>query len=196
VASICIISAYASTDAAGTRLVEAYASGARRGGHRVDVEDIGALRLDMVAAPSSSLSVVHKPEPALEALVHRILAADHLVLAVPVNRTHIPPLLHSFVNRVFVTDAFGQPHPAVWGVAPFLNLRTARIVSTLDAGSWEEFQRTRTARFHPLKKSVLEVMGFKKVRTTTVPPIYDTSPENPFMQKWIGKMAALGEASF
>ncbi len=194
-ANICIISAYPSTDDAGSRLVDAYAAGAHKGGHGVDALNIHELRLDPVGSlfPTEAGQPL---EPALDAVIKRVLRADHLVLFVPVDRSHIPPLLHAFVGRVFVTDTFGQPHAAVWGGAPFLNLRTVRIISTLDAGSWEEFQRTRTARFHPLKKSVLEVMGFKKVRTTTVPPIYDASLDNSFMQKWMGKMEALGEASF
>lgn len=49
-----------------------------------------------------------------------------------------------------------------------------------------------TARYHPLKKSVLESLGFGKVYTTTIPPHYrNGSPD--YHDKWIRKAAALGK---
>lgn len=180
----------------GQLLADAYRDGSLAGGHRVEEASVYRLRFDPFVQAYNASAGAQPFEPDLEALVRHILNSEHLVIFVPVHRTMVPAVLQAFFSRLFQTDSFGQPHPVVWGGAPFLNMRSARIISTLDPESWQEFQKTRTARFHPLKKSVLEVMGFKRVRTTTVPPVYDATPENPFLKKWAEKIFALGEACF
>jgi hypothetical protein len=65
----------------------------------------------------------------------------------------------------------------------------------LDHYSWKEFQVECTAQYHPLKKSVLEVLGFSKVYTTTIAPQYKNgSPD--YHDKWIKKIEGLGEKIF
>lgn len=193
-ASICIIKAYTPEESFGLHLADAYKKGAIEGGHKVQEINIYDLNFDPFAYTFSSLSSVTL-EPDMQQVIHEILRCDHLVIFVPVYKLYVPSVLQSFFQQIFRTDYYGKPLAAIWGDIPFLHLKTARIISTLDKDSWLEFQKDRNARFHPLKKSVLEFMGFQKVRTTTVPPAYDDK-ESDYVKKWINKIAALGNHSF
>ena len=194
-ASVCILSAFSEDNVLGQRLLQAYTAGAIAGGHRVQYVNIPRLHFDPFA-----YTYAFQNPPALEEdlrkAVEKMVQSDHLAIFVPIFKSFIPTITQSFFQLLFAPDNFGKPPARVWGETPYLQLKTARIVSTLDADSWAEFQKDRSARFHPVKKSVLEVLGFRKVRTTTVPPVYDLSAENPFLAKWLGKIEELGEKNF
>ena len=194
-ATVCILSAYTDDDVLGQRILEAYTAGALAGGHRVQSITIYRLHFDPFAYTYS----FQRP-PALEEdlkkAVAKILQSDHLAIFVPVFKAYIPTITQSFFQLLFAPDTFGKPPSRIWGESPYLHLKTARIVSTLDADSWAQFQKDRSARFHPVKKSVLEVLGFWKVRTTTIPPVYEMRAENEYLQKWLGKIRELGEKNF
>lgn len=194
-ASICMMTAYPEADFWGRRLVTAYQEGALEAGHAVTLVDIQQLSFD----PYAYSYAQHRPlplEPDLRRVVDLILRCNHLVLFVPVFKTHLSAVLQTFFQRLFTTDHFGRPEPAIWGEAHYLHMKTARIISTLDVDAWHALQRDRSARFHPLKKSVLELLGFRKVRTTTIAPAYELTAENDYIRKWEAKMRELGEKSF
>lgn len=193
-ASICIIKAYTPEESFGLQLADAYKQGALAGGHKVHEINIYDLNFDPFAYTYSSASTVLL-EPDMQQVIQDVLHADHLVIFVPVYKRYVPSILQSFFQQIFRTDSYGKPLPAIWGDTPFLHLKTARILSTLDKDSWVEFQKDRNARFHPLKKSVLELLGFQKVRTTTIPPAY-VDGEIGYVKKWIGKIETLGNHSF
>lgn len=192
--SVCILRAYTAEESFGRDLAGAYRDGALKGGHRVEDINIYDLSFDQF-----NYAYVHQPgtiEHDLQYVIRSILGCDHLVIFVPVYKAYIPSVLLAFFNSIFYTDAFGQLSPAIWGSMPFLHMKTGRIISTLDQESWQEFQKKRDPRFHPLKKSVLEIMGFKKVRTTTVPPVYEGNEGGEHYQKWLKKIFVLGETCF
>ena len=170
-ASVCILSAFTEDDVLGQRLLGAYTAGALAGGHRVQYVNIQQLHFDPFA-----YTYAFQNPPALEedlkGAVAKMLQSEHLAIFVPVFKAFIPTVTQAFFQLIFAPDPFGKPPSRIWGEAPYLQLKTARIVSALDSDSWAEFQKDRSARFHPVKKSVLEVLGFRKVRTTTVPPVY------------------------
>ncbi len=192
---MCILTAYSAENLLGQRLLQAYSAGALAGGHQVRQVNIQALQFDPFA-----YTYAYQQPPVLErdlkSAVKQMLQSDHLAIFVPVFKAYIPTVTQSFFQLLFTPDSFGKPPARVWGETPFLQLKTARIISSLDGESWAEFQKDRSARFHPVKKSVLEVLGFRKVRTTTVPPVYELKEENGYFQKWLGKIRELGEKNF
>lgn len=192
-ASICILRAYTPEETDGTRLADAYRDGALKAGHDLKDIDVHELNFDPFVYAYQQPGTMERD---LEQVINAILRADHVVIFVPVYKAHIPMMVHSFCSRIFYTDSFAQVSKEVWGPRPMFHLKTARIISLLDTESWQEFQKDRDARFHPLKKTVLELMGFQKVRTTTVPPFYKEKGEGAYFQKWMEKIFGLGEHGF
>lgn len=192
-ASICILRAYTPEETDGIRLADAYREGALKAGHALKDINIYDLNFDPFVYAYQQPGAMERD---LEQVINAILRSDHVVIFVPVYKAHIPMMVHSFCSRIFYTDSFGQVSKEVWGQMPMFHLKTARIISSLDPESWQEFQKDRSARFHPLKKSVLELMGFQKVRTTTVPPFYKEKGEGAYFQKWMEKIFGLGEHGF
>lgn len=189
---VCLIHAFTEKEPFGLQLVDAYRQAAVQAAHQLHYIDIYSLNFDPFTYVSRTYQ---EPEEDLKRVIRSILAGRHLVLFLPVYRAYIPSFSQAFFHKIFQTDPYGRPPIPLWGTHPDLHLKTARIVSLLDHYSWQEFKVARTARYHPLKKSVLEVFGFGKVYTTTIPPYYSNgSPD--YYQKWVKKLAGLGEKIF
>jgi len=184
---VCLIQAFSQEQPFGLELVQAYRQAATEAGHALHFIDIHALSFDPIVYPGNQAL-----ETDLQEAVQAIIAAQQLLIALPVYRDFMPTRSQGFFRKIFHTDALGRPLVALWGPHPDLPLKTARILSLLDHYSWQEFKQARTSRYHPLKKSVLEGLGFGKVYTTTIPPQYrNGSPD--YHDKWIRKVAALGK---
>jgi putative NADPH-quinone reductase len=188
----CLIHAFSEKEPFGLELVDAYRQSAIEAGYTIHFINIYSLHFDPFAYTGR---IGEEVEPDLKQVIHHIQSARQLVICVPVYRAYIPSLSQAFFNKIFQTDPYGRPPAHLWGNYPDLQLKTARIISLLDHYSWQEFKVERTARYHPLKKSVLEVLGFNKVYTTTIPPQYKNgSPD--YHEKWIKKIRGLGEKIF
>jgi len=188
----CLIHAFTDKEPFGLEIVETYRRAAVEAGFTIHFVNVFSLNFDPFTYVRN---VGEELEPDLKQVVKYIQSARQLVICVPVHRAYIPSVSQAFFNKIFQTDSLGRPSVQVWGNYPDLHLKTARIISLLDHYSWKEFQIERTARYHPLKKSVLEVLGFSKVYTTTIPPQYKNgSPD--YHDKWIRKIEGLGEKIF
>lgn len=189
---ICLIHAFTAKESFGLELIEAYRLAAVDLGFTLHFTDIHTLDFDPFIYPGRA---AYELESDLKDVIKSIVSSRHLAIFMPVYQAYIPTLSQAFFNKIFQTDSVGRLPAQIWGSHPGLSLKTARIISLLDHYSWMEFKVERTTQYHPLKKSVLEVLDFGKVYTTTIPPYYKHA-NSDYRDKWLKKIKVLVEKTF
>jgi putative NADPH-quinone reductase len=166
-------------------LAEAYARGARAGGHSVARLDVGALDLSPVASAEEFLAVPPRQAVAVQAAIRD---CDHLVLIFPLWLGGAPAKLKAVLEQVFRYDfalstAGGAPRGLLSG-------RSARLVVTMGMPA-PIFRWIFGAHgLKALSRGVFWLSGFRPVRETILGGV---PPEGvKFDGRWLSLMEALG----
>jgi putative NADPH-quinone reductase len=101
----------------------------------------------------------------------------------------LPAIAKGFIDRVFLPGfAFKYRENSVWW-DKLLAGKTAHIITTLDQPSWYYRFVFGRPSINQLKKSTLQFCGIRPVRTTSIGPIKNSSPEQRL--KWLNKIETL-----
>jgi len=172
-------------------LAQAYARGAREGGHDVELLDVAQLDFPLLRS-KRELDRPDAPE-ALRGAQRALLRSDHVVLIYPVWNAGMPALLKGFLEQVF-RPAFIFPKTAPGQELGFLASltqekglagRTARVVATMQMPAF-----VYRWYFHPHpERNTLRLSGIRPVRESLVGSVHRSSERRA---QWLSKIHALG----
>ena len=170
-------------------LADAYAAGAREGGHEVRTIDVALL--DFAVLRSQRDWEHGAVPPALRPAQDAILWAEHLVLFFPLWLGDMPALLKGFLEQVarpgfaFTRGAGGSPftHKALKG-------RSARIVVTMGMPALVYRWYFRAHSVRSLERNILGFVGIAPINETLVGNVEALTPADG--QQWVRRLNRLG----
>jgi NAD(P)H dehydrogenase (quinone) len=170
-------------------LGRAYAEGAQRGGHDVQVFALSDMTFDPILRDGYRKE--QKLEPDLLAAYSSLAACDHWVLVFPLWCGDMPALLKGFIERILQPDLIARQsseHEMNWHI--FSN-KTARIVMTMGmpVSIYRWFYRGHALKL--LTRNILHFIGVKPVRHTLYGMIATSKPEQ--RERWLDEMRNLGQ---
>jgi len=172
-------------------LAEAYASGAREGGHDVAWLDVATLDFPLLRSKAE----LDRPDApaAIRGAQTALLRSDHVVLLYPVWNGGMPALLKGFLEQVF-RPAFIFPQATPGRELGFLAHftqqkglagRTARVVATMQMPAF-----VYRWYFHPHpEKNTLRLSGIRSVRESLIGSVHRSSERRA---QWLSKLHDLG----
>lgn len=170
-------------------LADAYADGARLGGHEVRTLSIASMEFPLLER-SEDFRRGAAPEP-IRGAQRAIGWADHLVILYPLWLGSMPARLKGFFEQV-LRPGFAFPEISSKRLPkPLLKGKSARIVVTM--GMPALFYRL-VYRAHSLKsfeRNILRFCGIAPIRATLFGLVEDASAAR--RAAWLGKMSALGQ---
>jgi putative NADPH-quinone reductase len=168
-------------------LAEAYADGARRAGHVVEMIDLAGLDVPLL---KSQNAFEHDPVPAsLRPAQDAIVAADHLVLVFPLWLGTMPALVKAFLEQVLRPGvAFeyldnGRQKLLMTG-------RSARVIVTMGMPAPIYRWWFLAHGIRGLERNILGFVGFKPVRETLLGRVAAATPQR--RAGWLTMMRTLG----
>lgn len=170
-------------------LAQAYADGARAGGHRVIVIDVAQLDFPLLRSQADFLGGMAPPE--LAEARGALLEARHVAIFFPLWLGTLPALLKGFLEQLvrpgfaYAYGAGGKGFPQ-----PLLKGRTARIVVTMGMPALAFRLWFLSAGVAILKRNILGLVGIAPVRTSLVGGVERLS--EGARARWISAMRALG----
>lgn len=171
----------------GYALADAYAEGARQGGH--GVRRLTPARLEFPLLRTQE-EFEQPPPPAIAAAQEDIRWADHLVFVYPLWMGDVPAVLKGFLEQVF-RPGFAMEDAGARMPRRLLKGRSARIVVTMGmpAAAYRWLFGAHSVK--SLKRSVLGLTGIGPVRTTLI-GLVEGSPAR--RERWLRRLEALGRA--
>lgn len=183
---IVVIVGHARTGTFCDALAEAYATGARSGGHEVELLATAGLRFDPILREA-----YERPQP-LEpdlAEAHRaIMAADHLVMVFPLWLGGIPAILKGFLERLLQPDLIDAHRAGKF--VQLLKGKSARVIMTMGMPGLVYRWWYGAHALQALKRNILEFMGVGPVRSTLLGMIESVGVEK--RRQWLDEVEALG----
>lgn len=172
-------------------LADAYAQGARAGGH--EVERIEVARLDFPLLRTRE-DFEHGPLPeALRPAQEAIGRADHLVLIYPLWLGSMPALLQGFLEQVFRPGfAFTMEGSGTGRYRKRLRGKSARVVVTMGMPALVYRWYYRAHSLKCLERNILGFCGIRPVKETLFGMVESVSAER--RGAWLAEMSALGRA--
>lgn len=172
----------------GNALADAYARGARDGGHEVRVIDAAQLRLPLLRSQKEWEAA----PPSAVAAVQRDLAwAEHVVIVFPLWLGDMPALLKGFLEQVLRPGFAIGKGPRGMGKG-LLKGRSVRIVVTMGMPAFFYRAYFRAHSVKNLKRNILAFCGFGPVRTTMIGTVEGRRSKR---EEWLAELAALGKAA-
>ncbi|HKJ70161.1 MAG TPA: NAD(P)H-dependent oxidoreductase [Gammaproteobacteria bacterium] len=168
-------------------LADAYAQGARAGGHEVRL--INVAELDFPLLRTQEAFEHGEPPPAIAEAQRQLTGADHWVIVFPLWLGTTPALLKGFLEQLmragFAFSGNDQRMPA-----RLLKGKSARLVVTMGMPAllFRLYFRAHGVRY--LERSVLRLAGMKPVRTTLLGLVEGRGERA--RRKWLERMEALG----
>jgi len=167
-------------------LTQAYAEGARAGGHDVREIEVAALRLPLLSSQAEWEAI--PPDPARRCQ-DEIAWAQHLLIVYPLWLGGMPAVLKGFLEQVL------RPGFAVGkqGEASFtrkLTGRSARIVVTMGMPALVYRWYFGAHSLKSLERNILRFCGIGPVRESLVGMVEAGGPAR--RAKWLERMRALG----
>jgi putative NADPH-quinone reductase len=171
-------------------LADAYAAGARAGGHEVKRVEIAALDFPILRtqADFETGAVPSALQPALAAITW----ADHVVLVFPLWLGTMPALLKAFLEQVarpkqaFAYGEKGLPKK-LWGG------KSARLIVTMGMPAIVYRVWYLAHGLKGLERSILRFVGIAPVRETLFGMVANASAET--RKRWLGRMEQLGRTA-
>jgi len=155
-------------------LADAYAAGAKEGGH--DVRRIDVARVDFALLSQKKEFESAPPEAAIRAAQADIAWCDHLVVLYPLWLGDVPARLKGFLEQVFrpgFAFAAAQQHRFP---ARLLTGRSARIVVTMGMPALVYRWFFRAHSLKSLRRNILGFCGFGPVRSTLIGRVENLAP--------------------
>jgi putative NADPH-quinone reductase len=172
-------------------LAEAYAEGARAGGHEVRVLELAALDIPLLR---SQREREQEPvPPSLAAAQQDIAWAEHLVFLFPLWLGDMPALLKAFLEQVARPGfAFGAGARNAF-TAKGLRGRSARLVVTMGMPAFVYRWWFAAHAIRSLRRNVLNFVGITPVRSTLIGGAGALAPARA--ERWFEEMRRLGRAA-
>ncbi len=170
-------------------LADAYAGGARQGGH--EVKRIDVARLEFAVLRSAAQWREGKPDADIRAAQGAIAWSEHMVILFPLWLGDMPALLKAFFEQVARPGfAIGEAQP---GRLPkkLLAGRSARIVVTMGMPAFFYRLYYRAHSVKNLARNMLQFCGIHPVRVTYIGMV---EGKGDARADWLTKLAALGAA--
>lgn len=169
-------------------LADAYATGAREGGHEVEVIELGRLPIDPVLRTGFT---PHEPEePELTAARAAIGRAEHLALVWPLWFGGMPAILKGFLERALTMGFAAEEIEKPPFFRPLLTGRSARSIVTMQMPRLVYRLIYGSAATKSLRRQILGFVGMSPVRDTVFGGIDDQTPET--RARWLAEVRRLG----
>lgn len=170
-------------------LCDAYAEGAKEGGHTVTRIDVAKLNLGFLESPDSFTSP--PGEPVLTER-EKIAQADHLVIAFPLWLGGMPSKLRAFFEQAaradfFIHSADDDHH---WP-EQMMKGKSARTIITMGMPGLIYRFAMDAGSLHALERGVLGLSGFDPLHHTILGGAGDLEPEK--FDRWIEDMRVYGK---
>lgn len=167
-------------------LAEAYAQGAREGGH--DVESISVAALDIPYLRTQQEFETGGIPDHLAAAGEAVRRAEHVVFVFPLWLGTMPAMLKALLEQVLrpgVAFEYGEKGPKT-----LLSGRSARMVVTMGMPAFVYRLYFLSHGVAALRRSILRFVGFNPVRTTLLGLVTAASEDK--RRHWLGRMRELG----
>jgi len=172
-------------------LAEAYAEGARSGGHGVRLIDIATLDFPILRTMEEFAG---QPLPVtLEDAAQAIRDAEHIVFVFPLWLGTMPALLKAFLEQVMRPGvAFAYPERGKGGFAKtLLKGRSAHVIVTMGMpASFYQFWYLGHG-IAGMRRNILNFVGISPVRETLFGMVEGVGDNR--REKWLVKMRTLGK---
>jgi putative NADPH-quinone reductase len=167
-------------------LADAYAEGARGGGH--EVATLALAELDVPYLRNQSEFEKGAVPDSLKAAAEAVMRAEHVVFVFPLWLGTMPALLKAFLEQVLrpgVAFEYGEKGPKT-----LLSGRSARMVVTMGMPAFVYRLYFLSHGVAGLRRSILRFVGFKPVRTTLIGLV--TMGSDDKRRKWLARVREFG----
>ena len=188
-AKIAIIVGHARTDSFCEALANAYAEGAKAGGHEVELFVTSRMKFDPIL--HFGYEKEQPLEPDLKAAHDAIFAAEHLVFVFPLWMGTLPAILKGFLERILISGNVATMKQGKF-IKP-LKGKSARIVMTMGMPGIVYRWYFGAHSLKMLKRNILKFVGISPVRSTIFGYIEGVSAEK--RQSWLEQMTGLGNGA-
>jgi putative NADPH-quinone reductase len=183
---IAIVVGHARKGALCEALGEAYARGAKAGGHTVTLVITSKMSFDPIL--HEGFERVQPLEPDLAVAHDAMLAADHLVFIFPLWLGTFPAILKGFLERVLQPDLV---EPARQGrFVKLLKGKSARVIMTMGMPGFVYRWYFGAHALKVLKRNILEFVGVSPVRSTIYGSVGTVSHDQ--RRRWLDEVEAIG----
>ncbi|QJE73775.1 NAD(P)H-dependent oxidoreductase [Aerophototrophica crusticola] len=146
-------------------LADAYAAGARAGGHEVRRVDVAGLDFPLVRSKAEWDAGL--PPPSVAAVQPDLLWADHFVILYPLWLGCMPAVLKGFLEQVLRPGfAMERSSPTAWKSR--MKGKSARVVITMGMPALAYRWWFGAHSLRCLKRSILGFVGISPIRDTLV----------------------------
>jgi putative NADPH-quinone reductase len=167
-------------------LGEAYAKGARAGGH--DVTHVRTAELTFDPVLRGAYAELQPLEPDLAAAHDALLAADHIVIIFPLWLGTMPAILKGFLERVLQPEIFDAAREGRFQKP--LKGKSARIITTMGMPGFVYRWWFGTHALKVLEHNILRFVGAAPVRNTIHGSIESVSDDK--RKSWLADAEAMG----
>lgn len=168
-------------------LVQAYAQGAKAGGHEVRVIEVASLEFPGLRSPEDFLK--GEPPSAIREAQEQVMWAEHLVILFPLWLGSMPSLLKAFFEQLLrpgfaFAAARGKGLPR-----KLLKGRSARIVVTMGMPALFYRWVYRAHSLKSLERNILAFCGIGPIRASVIGTIESAGRRG----QWLAKLGELGK---
>lgn len=168
-------------------LADAYAEGARAGGHTVARIDAGALDVPILRRQEDFMNAA-APDCLAEAQA-AVMAAEHVVLVFPLWLGTVPAALKIFLEQL-LRPGFAFAYTEGGGTRTLLQGRSARIVVTMGMPALAFRLWFLGAGLSVVTRNIFGLVGFAPVRSTVLGSVEAAGEAK--RAAWLTRMHALG----
>lgn len=170
-------------------LVQAYAEGAREGGH--DVAQLSIAELQIAPLRTAADWTADPPPEAVRECQAAIGAADHLVIIHPLWLGAMPALLKGFFEQVFRPGfAIRTDARTLW--PGLLKGKSARVVVTMGMPAFVYRWFFLAHSLKSLERNILRFSGIAPVRETIIGSVESIGDKG--RKRWLERMREMGRA--
>lgn len=170
-------------------LAQAYAEGAKAGGHEVHNVDLAGLDVPLLRS-RQEFETGRMPPPLAQASAD-LHWAEHVVIVFPLWLGTMPALLKAFLEQVIRPGvAFAYPEPGRPIARPLLGGRSARLVVTMGMPSLLYRFWYLSHGVAGMRRNILGFAGIRPVRQSLIGLVEGASASK--RGRWLARMRRLG----
>jgi putative NADPH-quinone reductase len=171
-------------------LSQAYATGARRGGHSVQTIEVAKLGFPLLKT-AEDFEKGAAPD-VIRAAQQVVREADHLVILYPLWLGSMPAVLKGFIEQLF-RPGFAFAYAARGLPRKLLSGKSAHIIVTMGMPGLFYRWYYRAHSLKSLERNVLNFVGIRPVRATVIGMVGNKNSAK--RQAWLRKIEADGRAA-
>jgi putative NADPH-quinone reductase len=170
-------------------LADAYAAGARQGGH--EVRHVAVAELDFPLLRSAEAWQGTDVIPDIEEAQKQIAWADHLVILYPLWLGTMPALLKAFMEQLFRPGfAFSREESSGAMGRKLLTGKSSRVIVTMGMPAFFYRWFFRAHSLKSLERNILKFVGIRPIRTTLFGLVEGVSAAR--REQWLNRVRVLG----